>query len=196
MRPKDYSLRKVSKEAGCKEVVGTRRVFRESSKKDILSSFSIVQGKHNPRSQDHCRKLATLAPDEVTGPVRSLATSYFCGAPGTGMYVLSKVNETSWYGLRCTEETLNMHVKSSAPTLKAKKKTMIRTKRKHFHNGSMWSSGGADKVELSCITSRQKEDLERSSQSRRLPTTPGSPFLPRLVHIPVGFTGEVNCVGC
>ena len=122
--------------------MGLRKFFKSQPKR-IFSQVrcSIVQGKHNTRSQYHCSKLATLAPDEVTGPVRSLATSYFCGAPGTGVYVLSKVNETSWYGLRCTEETLNMHVKSSAPTLKAKKKTMMRTKRKHFHNGSMWSSG-------------------------------------------------------
>ena len=134
---------RVSKEAGYREVVGLGEFFRSRPKR-IFSQVrcSIVQGKHNPRSQDHCRKFTTLAPDEVTGPARSLATSYFCGAPGTGVYVLSKVNETSWYGLRCTEETLNMHVKSSAPTLKAKKKTMMRTKRKHFQNGSMWSSGG------------------------------------------------------
>ena len=43
---------------------------------------------------------------------------------------------------------------------------------------------------------QQIHTIVQSCNSRPLPTTLGSPLLPRLVHIPVGFTGENFYVGC
>ena len=47
-----------------------------------------------------------------------------------------------------------------------------------------------------CLHEADPHTIVQSCNSMPLPTTPGSPLLPRLVQIPVGFTGEVYHVGC
>ena len=60
---------------------GARTVFCPDSSKKASSHIrcSTVQRMHNRRGQKDSLLVATLAQDEVIGPVRSVAITYFCG---------------------------------------------------------------------------------------------------------------------
>ena len=103
------------------------------SRNSLKEDFPLCKECVNPRKQDNCRLVTTLAQDNVIERLRSLAASDLCGAPGIDVYVPNKKTDTSWYGYWWAEEKLKMHFKSSAPTVKNKEQSQFQKLFRHSH---------------------------------------------------------------
>ena len=89
-----------AKEFGDKDKVWKSMMRKEENRRrraaslehviDARAGCSTVQECANTRSQKDSRFIVTLAQDDVTGPVSSLAVSWICCAPGTDVYVPRK----------------------------------------------------------------------------------------------------------